>query len=108
MQTLYRGNEKEIIFKVRDVDGDSVDLTSISEIKACLQSQIYNTAGVAPASRTEIIAPATNGEFRIVVSTTDSALLNTGQSTVVGQVEFGTTTQPIEFKEAITIKDKPC
>jgi hypothetical protein len=107
MQTLYRGNEKVILFKVRDADGDPVDLTAITDIKACLQTQSY-AIGVAPASRTQVVAPATNGEFEVVVNATDSALLDTGNSTVIGQIEFGTTTQPIEYKEAVTVKDKPC
>ena len=104
MINIYRGIEKTLNFTVRDKDTtDPIDITTASDIRACIGALVLDIGG---GGATIVSGP--RGKFTVDFSVAQSAGLSLGVDTVEGQIEFGTTADPIEFTAAVTVKDKPC
>lgn len=101
MNIIYKGITKVLTFKVFDNSGDPIDLSANTEIKACLNGVTYTKTGGD-------IVLVENHKFEVTVPLADTALLAEGNQTLVGQVEFGTASNPIEFKESVKVKNLPC
>lgn len=104
MQTIYRGNSAEITFAAKDSNGDPIDLTSMTDIRACIQSLVLDIGGTG----TQVVGDPLLGKWKVVLSVAQTSGLTLGRDKVEGQVEFGTSVDPIEFSASVLIKDKPC
>jgi hypothetical protein len=103
MKTIYRGNSAEINFSVNDSDHNPISLATMTDIRACIQTTVLDIAGTG----TQVVDAAL-GKFKVVLTTVESAALDEGRDKIVGQIEFGTAVDPIEFTASVLIKDKPC
>jgi hypothetical protein len=104
MNDIYRTIEKTLNFTVRDKEtGDPIDITTATDIRACLQTIVEDVGGGGV-----VIVSGPRGKFTVTFGTADTGGFTLGKDTVEGQIEFGTTNDPIPFTAEVTIKDKPC
>lgn len=103
-QIIYRGNSAEINFAAKDSNGDPIDLTAMTDIRACIGSVILDIAGTG----TQVVGDPVLGKWKAVLSVAETSGLALGRDKLEGQVEFGTSVDPIEFSASVLVKDKPC
>lgn len=104
VHTIYRGFDKEIFFNAKDSDGDPVDISGMTDIRACIGALVLDVGGGGAA----LIGTGVTGEWKVSLTAAQTTGLTTGKDTIVGQVELGTSVNPIEFTAYVNVKDVPC
>ena len=91
-----------VLEKIDDVT-KSYSIVGNTEIKACLQTLVLTKTAAQV-----VVNSAERGEFDILISAVQALGLTTGTGVIKGQIEFGTTQNPIVFQIPVRIEDPPC
>lgn len=102
MIKITKGFQKTITVSLKNasLNSDPVDLTSVTDIKATIES-VDLTLGAG----TDVLGSALLGKFQITLSTAQTDTLTVGAGVIQGQVEFGTSADPICFSINVEIAE---
>lgn len=81
MITIIQGEDKNIIIKIQQEDGDAYDLTNVTEMTACLKNAdgtSLNKTQTGGAITIVDSAPQ-NGKIKVRLEETETALLKVGE-----------------------------
>ena len=92
-----------VIEKLEGEPDGCKDITGVTEIAACVQSLVLNIGNGGT-----IVTSAPRGEFNVLISAAQATALTLGKDTLIGQIEIGTTQQPIPFTIAINVVVENC
>jgi hypothetical protein len=72
---IVKGSYKEIIVRLKNSDGDPIDLSSATEIEACFPAADGSEVMLSLTDTTITLMSGVLGKFKLILSSVNSALL---------------------------------
>ena len=104
--TIIQGEDRDFFVRITDeCSGNNYDLTSLTAAKAIFKATTgANIEITLAASEIVVISPATNGQIRLLINDTKSALLKKGAAqTFEIELSFGSDKRILQIVELLTV-----